>query len=100
VPVIVSDRASLPEVVGDAGETMNPEDPNDTAARLLALLEDSDTRRVMARRGLDRAATFSWQGCAEMTYAVYCSALGKMAPSAVAGRPKPPPGMLGARGLS
>ena len=44
VPVIVSDRASLPEVVGDAGATMDPHDPDETATRLLALLDDPDRR--------------------------------------------------------
>jgi glycosyltransferase involved in cell wall biosynthesis len=100
VPVIVSDRASLPEVVGGAGETMNPEDPEDTAARLLALLEDSDRRRAMTVRGLERAATFSWQGCAEVTYAIYCSVLGRIAPGTAAVRRRSFTGMLGARGLS
>ena len=100
VPVIVSDRASLPEVVGNAGETTNPEDPNDTATRLIALLEDFDARRAMARRGLERAANFSWQRCAEMTHAVYCSAVDGSVSTSLVDSPGSLHDMFGARGLS
>ena len=75
VPVIVSDRASLPEIVGDAGEMMNPDDPADTAVRIESLLEDAPRREVMVRRGLARAAGFTWARCAETTASVYRSVL-------------------------
>ena len=75
-PVIVSDRASLPEVVGDAGELMDPMDPEQTAQKLLALLEDPKVRLELARRGLQRASRFTWASCAQLTHAVYRLALG------------------------
>jgi len=76
-PVIVSDRASLPEIVGNAGEMMNPDDPFDTAVRIQELLEDAPKREAMAQRGLAQADRFTWAKCAEATASVYRAALGK-----------------------
>ena len=73
VPVLVSDRASLPEVVGDAARLIDPEQPEDTARGLEELLEDSDARSLLARRGIERAARFTWDACARATLAVYRS---------------------------
>lgn len=74
-PVVVSDRASLPEVVGDAGATMDPHDPEQTAYLVRDLLDDPDCRAAMARRGLERATRFTWQNCSAVTCSVYRSAL-------------------------
>src|SRR5512135_528010 len=73
VPVLVSDRASLPEVVGEAAWLIDPERPEDTARRLEALLEDADVRSLLARRGIERAAGFTWEACARATLGVYQS---------------------------
>ncbi len=73
VPVLVSDRASLPEVVGDAAWLIDPERPEDTARRLEEVLEDSDARSVLVRRGIERAARFTWDACARATLEVYRS---------------------------
>jgi len=70
-PVLVSNRASLPEVVGDAGATMDAYDPVQAASILRELLEDPGRRASMTQRGLSRAARFTWQGCAAITRSVY-----------------------------
>ncbi len=75
VPVIVSDRASLPEIVGNAGGLLNPEDPPDTAAKMQMLLEDPARRAEMSRLGLERASQFKWDVCAAATCSVYRIAL-------------------------
>ena len=71
VPVIVSDRASMPEVVGEAAWMLDPARPDATAGRIEALLEDSDARALLARRGIERAALFTWESCARGTLDVY-----------------------------
>lgn len=76
-PVVVSDRASLPEVVGEAGATMDPHDPEQTAYLLRDLLDDPEGRDAMARRSLERATHFSWQRCAAVTCSVYRAALNR-----------------------
>jgi glycosyltransferase involved in cell wall biosynthesis len=60
VPVIVADRSSLPEVVGDAGLLIDPEDPHDLAAALGRLLSEPDLAAELGRRGVERAALYSW----------------------------------------
>lgn len=70
-PVVVSDRASLPEVVGDAGLLVDPDDPQDIARALGRVLTDDLLRARMRERGLAQAARFSWERAGRATLAVY-----------------------------
>lgn len=74
-PVIVSDRASLPEVVGDAGIKVNPYDVEGLAAAVAVLLLDPEVVDFYKQAGLRQAARFSWEKCAKETLAVYEEAL-------------------------
>ncbi len=76
VPVLVSDRAALPEVVGDAGLVFDPEQPQDIAVKIAAILEDSSARGDLAHRGTNRARCFTWSACAQATVEAYNQALG------------------------
>lgn len=71
VPVIASDRASLPEVVGEAGITIAPDDVDGLRDTILRLAEDDRERALRARLGCAQAATFSWARCAAQTAQVY-----------------------------
>ena len=77
VPVIASDRASMPEVVGDAGVTIAPQDVDGMRNAIIALAEDDDARAFRAARGLQQAQNFSWARCARQTAAVYRRVLGR-----------------------
>jgi O-antigen biosynthesis alpha-1,2-mannosyltransferase len=57
-PVIAARRGALPEVVGDAGVLVDPEDETALAAALARVLGDEDARAALRRRGLARAAGF------------------------------------------
>jgi glycosyltransferase involved in cell wall biosynthesis len=70
-PVITSDAASLPEVVGDAGLTVGPREVPALARSLARLLGDDAMREHFRRAGLERAAGFSWARAADETQAVY-----------------------------
>ncbi len=70
-PVISSNAASLPEVVGDAAFTVNPTDTDGLARALLAVLATPTLQENLRQSGLQRAAQFSWDRCAAMTLAVY-----------------------------
>ncbi len=74
-PVVVSDRASLPEVVGAAGATIDPEQPETTTAKIAELLEDPALRTAMTTRGIARAAGFTWEACAAVARDAYRRAL-------------------------
>ncbi|MCS6845907.1 MAG: glycosyltransferase, partial [Caldilineales bacterium] len=75
-PVICSHAASLPEVVGDAALTFDPTDVEALAQALADVLSNPGLREDLRRRGLRRAAGFSWRRCAQETLAVYREALG------------------------
>lgn len=70
-PVITSNVSSLPEVVGDAGVQVSPEDVPRLAEEIQLLLSDSIRHKEMSQRGLERAKQFTWEKCAEMTLGVY-----------------------------
>ncbi|MHB0914237.1 MAG: glycosyltransferase family 4 protein [Thermoleophilia bacterium] len=74
-PVVVSDRTSLPEVVGDAGIKVNPFDINAIAAAIAALILEPGMAKAYGEAGLKRSSMFSWSKCAESTLAVYEDAI-------------------------
>jgi len=65
VPVVTSDRSSLPEVIGDAGLTARPEDPGAIAGALRHVLGDPGLAADLAARGIERAGTFRWDTSAQ-----------------------------------
>jgi glycosyltransferase involved in cell wall biosynthesis len=65
-PVLASNRTSIPEVVGDAGLLVEP-DEEALADGLRRLLADDTLRDELRRRGLARAARFTWKRTAERT---------------------------------
>ncbi len=71
VPVVTSNVSSLPEVVGDAGMTVDPASPDALASALVAVLNDAGLRENLRERGLRRAAAFSWRRTAELTQMAY-----------------------------
>jgi len=69
-PVVVSDTSSLPEVVGDAGLVVAAGDADAWRAALEKVLGDSELAADLRRRGILRAAEFSWSRSASMTWRV------------------------------
>ncbi|HEX6924112.1 MAG TPA: glycosyltransferase family 1 protein [Longimicrobiaceae bacterium] len=63
-PVIVAERASLPEVCGDAALYVDPERMDDIAAAMGRILAEPELRAGLARRGPERAAHFSYRTAA------------------------------------
>lgn len=76
VPSACSDRASMPEVAGDAALLFDPSDPAAITAAIERLLGDGALRADLTTRGRTQAARFTWARCAEGTAAVYARALG------------------------
>jgi len=70
-PVLSSDRASLPEVVGDGGQLLAPDDAEAWAQSLQTLLEEPAAREQWRERGLKQAARFSWDRAVRQTWDVY-----------------------------
>lgn len=75
VPVIASNVTSLPEVVGEAGLQLAPDDIDAWSDAMLALLSDDDWHRRLSLMALTRSAQFTWNRCVNETREVYAQAL-------------------------
>ncbi len=76
-PVVVSNTASLPEVVGDAAQLVDPNDIEAWNVALWRVLSDEGLRSEMCQKGLRRTTSFSWERAARETLDVYRKAAGK-----------------------
>lgn len=74
-PVVTSNAASLPEVVGDAALTVTPEDERALADAIVRALTDHQLREAMIARGITQASKFSWERAARETTALYAEVL-------------------------
>jgi glycosyltransferase involved in cell wall biosynthesis len=78
-PVIVGNRTSLPEVVGDAGLLVDPYDIDEIASAIDRLISDSSLRSQLHAKGLEQARRFDWRTTARRTLDVYQTAAGARA---------------------
>jgi glycosyltransferase involved in cell wall biosynthesis len=69
-PVVTSNVSAMPEVVGDAGIQVNPLDVQALHAAMDEVFCRPMRREELRRRGLARAALFSWEEAARRTLAV------------------------------
>jgi len=67
-PVVVSDRSSLPEVVGEAGIIVPADNAEAWRRALETVVGDTALAADLRRRGIVRAAEFSWGRSAELTW--------------------------------
>ncbi len=71
VPPVVSNRGSLPEIVGTVGILCDPDRPESIADAVYLALTDRALRETWRREGLERARIFTWQQTARITLDVY-----------------------------
>lgn len=76
-PVIVSDASSLPEVAGDAGLCLPPDDIGAWTEALARCISDQVWREERGERSRIRARQFTWLQTAEQTVNSYRKALSK-----------------------
>lgn len=74
-PVIASNRTALPEVVGEAGILLDPDDVDGWADEMLRLLDDEGRRAELIAAGRERARAFSSEEAARRQVAAYRLAL-------------------------
>jgi len=70
-PVVCSHVSSLPEVVGDAAEIVNPENVFDMARGMREVLLDPSRRSRLVERGFEQARKFSWERTAQQVLDAY-----------------------------
>ncbi len=70
-PVVASNVSSLPEVVGEAAMTVNPENVFDISRGMKEVLLDRDLRKRLVAAGLEQARRFSWERTAREVLDTY-----------------------------
>jgi len=74
---IVSNLSSLPEITGDVGLLIDPNDLSTISDALIQALTDSSWRAEQAIAGIERAKTFRWEDTARVVQSTYDRVLGK-----------------------
>ncbi len=80
-PVIAAANAALPEVVGDAGILVNPNDAQAVSAAIRRLITSTNDREELVRRGMARARAFGWDVMADRIHQLYHTVLHESARS-------------------
>lgn len=75
-PVIAANATALPEVVGDCGRLVSPDNAEEWAEAMRELIEDEETRASFVKAGLERAPEFGWDRSAAILEDAYREALG------------------------
>jgi glycosyltransferase involved in cell wall biosynthesis len=75
VPVVASARGAVPEVLGDAGLLVDPDDPEALSAAMERMLTDTALARLSAARGLRRRRLFDWTTAARALRGAYDEAV-------------------------
>lgn len=70
-PVLCSEIPPLVEIAGGAARHFAPDDVEALAALMDEMLRAPEARAALARRGRERARTFTWRRCAEATVRVF-----------------------------
>lgn len=72
-PIIAADSSSLPEVVGEAGLLVDPNDITAISQALSSILTDQNLVSTLKTKGLARVKSYSWLLCAKQTLALLLS---------------------------
>jgi glycosyltransferase involved in cell wall biosynthesis len=70
VPVITSNFAPHTEVGGEAAYYADPHSPQDLADGIIKILADSQLKKSLIEKGLERVKEFSWRKTAEEIYKI------------------------------
>jgi hypothetical protein len=75
VPVVAMKRNSIPEIVQDSALLVEGKDVQAWADAIVRVIRDDNLRSNLANKGIQQAARFSWEKCAEETLQVYRAVL-------------------------
>jgi len=71
VPVIASNRSSLPEILGDSALLVDPWRIDELVMALESLLEDNNLREEIKKRGYENIKRFSWEKTAHQVLEIF-----------------------------
>lgn len=70
-PVLSADKASLPEVLGDAALLINPESVDEICMGMERLAVDGALRSELSRKGSERVKIYTWERSAHILKGIY-----------------------------
>ncbi|MGD2159053.1 MAG: glycosyltransferase family 1 protein, partial [Anaerolineales bacterium] len=70
-PVVSSNAASLPEVIGNAGILINPNEPTALQEAIASVLMNPVLANELKTKGINNVRRFSWQSTAQLTLNTY-----------------------------
>ena len=77
-PIVATSVGGLPEVVGDGGIFVKPDDTKGLAQKTIRLINAPDLRKQIGKRGKERSTTlFDWNECLQKTLDIYHQVIGK-----------------------
>ena len=79
VPVLASNRGSLPEVIGTGGVLLEPGDVDGWTSAIERMTNDTAWAQELACAGLERAKAFTWHATAERLGQAYRDAVDRRA---------------------
>jgi glycosyltransferase involved in cell wall biosynthesis len=68
LPIVSSNHGPMPEVLGDAGQYMDPLNVAEIEKAITNLVQDHELRASCAESAFQRAIPFSWENCAQSTF--------------------------------
>ncbi|GHV48900.1 glycosyl transferase [Spirochaetia bacterium] len=74
-PVICSDRSCFPEIADNAALYFNPSDLDSIVNCIEKVLMNTDLKKTLQEKGIERCNKFSWDTCAEEHLSFYSSLL-------------------------
>jgi alpha-1,3-rhamnosyl/mannosyltransferase len=75
IPVIASNRSAVPEVVGEGGVVVDPDDVQGVADVMYQMVIDEAFRQELVERARARAQVFSWERTAAELVRVWRAAV-------------------------
>ena len=75
IPVVASNRGALPEVLGDAGLLVDPDDASGMASAIERMIEDEQFAAEASARGIARSRQFTWELTARRAFDAYQQAI-------------------------
>ena len=73
LPVICSNKASLPEIYKDAALYFNPKNVSDIYKKILNIINNKQKQKDLVKKGKKQVKKYSWEKCAKQTLKVYNS---------------------------
>ena len=71
IPVVASNRTSIPEITGDAAILIDPLNVDEMAGAMYNVLSTPLLKRQLVEKGIERAKKFSWEKTARETLKLY-----------------------------